>query len=85
MNRKVKFIGLGALILAATVTCIVGLNLLMVFAYTGYSTLTEEELYNATNTYNISEECFEDGAFKVDDDDKRVTNQKQYHLKYNLN
>ncbi len=60
------------------------LNKLNAFAYAGMATLSEEELYNATNTYNVMSTCFnEDGTFIVETETSR-SNPNQYYLNYDL-
>lgn len=64
---------------------IFGFNVLSASAYVGFSTLSEQELYNATNTYNISENCFDDeGRFQHVTEHERIDNEEQYHLSYNM-
>lgn len=55
------------------------------YAFTGLTDITEEDLYNQTNTFNISSSCFDDnGNFRIAEDQNRKISKKQYHLLYDM-
>lgn len=71
------------------VICVVtffGLTTINAFAFSGTNiSLTEQELYNATNTYNVKNDIFTDtGVFLSTRDEDRITEKTQYNIAYNM-
>lgn len=55
-------------------------------AYNGVATLTEKELYDETNTYNVNSSCFDKntGEFITTWIDGKKTNKTQYNISYDM-
>lgn len=55
-------------------------------AYNGVATLTEKELYDKTNTYNVNSSCFDKntGEFITTWIDSKKTNKTQYNISYDM-
>lgn len=83
-NSKTYIISfLGLAIICATV-CLYTFGVLGVNAYSGITELTEKDLYNATNTYDVNNSSFnEDEEFLFSTEPER-REEKQYHLRYNM-
>lgn len=58
MTNKVKIYLIVAIMFVMCIFTFLSLSTLKVFAYSGATTLTEQQLYNATNTYNVDNSCF---------------------------
>ena len=59
MTNKVKIYLIVAIMFAMCIFTFLSLSTLKVFAYSGNATtLTEQQLYNETNTYNVNASCF---------------------------
>lgn len=86
MNKKFKKIGLTGLFLAANLFTALGINAtLTTAAYDGItSSLSEQELYNETNTFDADENLFIDGVFNPVIDENRITNTTQYPIAYDM-
>ena len=55
-------------------------------AYNGVAALTEKELYDETNTYNVNSSCFDKntGEFITTWIDIKKTNKTQYKISYDM-
>ena len=82
-KRKIYLIALITLVMC--ITTLFGLSTINAYAFSGTnSSLSEQELYNATNTYNVNAGCFEgNGDFHTIDDSSRKYS-TQYEISYNL-
>lgn len=82
-KRKIYLIALITLVMC--ITTFFGFSTMNAYAFSGTnSSLTEQELYNATNTYNVETDCFKDnGDFNTITDSSRVYS-TQYEISYNL-
>ena len=59
MVKKWKVYLIALITLVMCITTFFGLSTMNVYAFSGTnSSLTEQELYNATNTYNVDNSCF---------------------------
>lgn len=85
MTRKSKNILITIISTIMILTVILGFGMQNVFAFSGVpNTLSEKDLYNATNTYDVSESCFNNGTFVTTVDNNRITNQTEYNITYNM-
>lgn len=84
MIKKFKYLILNLILLCLFLFSITSVSILNVYAYTPITEVDEYELYNQTNTYDISSSCFnEDGSFKTVNDTNRDV-KTQYSLQYNF-
>ncbi len=85
MVKKWKVYLIALITLVMFITTFFGLSTMNAYAFGGTnSSLTEQELYNATNTYNVETDCFKDnGNFDTITDSSRVYS-TQYEISYNL-
>ena len=59
MTKKIKTYLMVTILFVMCIFTFLSLSTLKVFAYSGNATvLTEQQLYNATNTYNVNASCF---------------------------
>lgn len=59
-NKRRKSLEIVGIFLVLLLACCIGVSFTQAWAFTGITTeLTEEQLYNETNTYNVSHECFD--------------------------
>ena len=59
MTKKGKYFLITIISIIMLITTFLGIGLQSAFAFSGIpNTLTEQELYNATNTYNVNASCF---------------------------
>ncbi|MDY4186660.1 MAG: hypothetical protein SOX77_02215 [Candidatus Borkfalkiaceae bacterium] len=73
-----------AIIILVAIT-LLGVDRLVVKAYDGIAALTEKQLYNETNTYNVTEGLFNtSGNIITEVDGNRINNTTQYNVSYNL-
>lgn len=78
MTTKNKYISLAMITILMFFMIILGLNVKSVFAFNGIpNNLTEQELYNETNTYNVS-------VTTSTTDSDRINNTTQYSVTYNM-
>ena len=65
---------------------ILGFDPNMAKAYNGVAALTEKELYDETNTYNVNSSCFDKntGEFITTWIDIKKTNKTQYKISYDM-
>ena len=65
---------------------ILGFDPNMAKAYNGVAALTEKELYDETNTYNVNSSCFDKntGEFITTWIDSKKTNKTQYNISYDM-
>ncbi len=88
MKKITKATGILGLAIISTCALIFIICATAMFMYARAETdsgLSEKELYNATNTYNVNESCFEsDGKFHVVTENDRITETKQYHIGYDM-
>lgn len=78
MTTKNKYISLTMITILMFFMIILGLNVKSVFAFNGIpNNLTEQELYNETNTYNVS-------VTTSTTDSDRINNTTQYSVTYNM-
>lgn len=87
MRRNFKFTGAFlCLVIILSVVLVVSINNISVMAYNGVTTLTEKELYDETNTYNVNSSCFnkDSGKFITTWVEDRKTNKTQYNIRYNM-
>ena len=87
MVKKWKVYLIALITLVMCITTFSGLSTMNVYAFSGTnSSLTEQELYNATNTYNVDNTGFTDGAYHPDSDkdDEKITNDLIYNIRYNM-
>lgn len=72
-------------IVALSAFAMFGLNERTAKAYGGIASLTEQQLYNETNTYDASSDCFdENGEFITTWVQNRKTSKIQYNISYNM-
>ena len=85
MAKKFKMYLIALLAIVMCISGFFGLSTINVFAFSGTNNiLSEQELYNLTNTYNVSADCFkENGEFKISSDCLREK-PNQYKISYNL-
>ena len=89
MKKRIKTLGLMlCLIIGLSTFAVLKLNKFTVNAYTGINIdLTEKELYNETNTYDVTDSNFnEAGVFSPTNEAENSTrrNKTQYNLSYDL-
>ena len=87
MVKNLKAYLIAIMALAMCIFTFLSLSTLKVFAYSGNATtLTEQQLYNATNTYNVDNTGFTDGTYHPDSDkdDEKITNDLIYNIRYNM-
>ena len=84
MNLKIKYKYI-VLILLFSVSVLLSINSNLVFTKADINGLTEQQLYNETNTYNVNPSCFNlDGVFLTTFEHNRKTNQVQYNISYDM-
>ena len=69
-----------------SVVLVVSIRNVSAMAYSGVITLTEKELYDETNTYNVNSSCFDKntGEFITTWIDSKKTNKTQYNISYDM-
>lgn len=87
MRRNFKFTGTFlCLVIILSLVLVVSVRNISVMAYNGVTTLTEKELYDETNTYNVNSSCFDKntGEFITTWIDGKKTNKTQYNISYDM-
>ncbi len=87
MVKKWKVYLIALITLVMCITTFFGLSTLNAYAFSRTnSSLTEQELYNATNTYNVDNSGFIDGEYQPnsDEDNAKKTNNLIYNIRYNM-
>lgn len=85
MVKKWKVYLLAFMSLVICVVTFFGLSTMNAYAFSGAnSSLTEQELYNATNTYNVDADCFDkNDIFNITSKPSSIY-PTQYKFSYNL-
>lgn len=85
MVKKLKVYLIALMAIMVCITTFFGVSTINAFAFSGTNgSLTEQELYNETNTYNVETNCFKkNGAFNTITDSARL-HPSQYEISYDL-
>lgn len=84
MKKLTKVTSILGLAIISICALVFGVTATVLYAHAEGETLTERELYNATNTYNVNDSIFDENGDIIPVDEKRKNSDIQYRLSYDM-